>query len=414
MTVVSRPNVLLVIFDSLSAAALDRLAGELPTLTALHRTSVAFSNAYVCSPENSPARASLFTGLDMAAHGLWTDGVTLPRRETTISKVFLRNGYRSWLVGRRHLAGVSNWTTEHARDGEFHNFDWAHGPLHRSRQNAYLAWLQGAAPESYAKIFPSQPDPDDTDIPPSQRKAMADLPDDLSFNTWVAMQFRARIEEHGGESPFFGIAGFVVGETMGAKPQGGASVEALETRALQQSDAALKTILEAVPKDTIVVVTAGRGNVDDGEPMHNDAIKVPLLIRTPDRRAETIAVAVSTMDVAPTLYEAANITPPKRIQGRSLLTATSRGWAMSRLRNPDAPHQTGLCTDRWKLVMSHDPSEPQARPIYRLYDLHADPSETKDLARNPAHAHNLEIMIDLMIDARVALEDRTEPRVANF
>lgn len=411
MTMKMRPNVVLVVFDSLSAVSLERHASDLPALTALQASSVIFSNAYVCSPESSPARASLFTGLDMAAHGLWTDGVALPRRETTISEVFARNGYATWLVGRRHLAGVSNWTTEHAREGEFHHFDWAHGPLHRSRQNAYLTWLQGAAPDTYASIFPSQPNPDDADVPKSHRGAMTELPDDLSFNTWVAMQFRARINEHGGESPFFGIAGFVVGETMGAKPQGGASVEALETRALQQSDAALRTILKAVPKDTLIVVTAGRGTVGDGGPLHDDAIKVPLLIRTPDSRSETIVGTVSTMDVAATLYEATRITPPKRVQGRSLLTATPRGWALSRLRNPDGPDQTALCTDQWKLVMSQDPS---AQSAYRLYDLHADPSETKDLAASPAHAQDLENMIDLMIDARVALEDRTEPRIANF
>lgn len=46
------------------------------------------------------------------------------------------------LVGYRQLAGVANWTTEHARNGEFHHFDWAHGPLHSFRQSAYLAWLQ--------------------------------------------------------------------------------------------------------------------------------------------------------------------------------------------------------------------------------------------------------------------------------
>lgn len=410
----SRPNILLVVFDSLSAAALDRHGADLPTLTALQASSIAFSHAYACCPEGSPARASLFTGLDIAAHGLWTDGVALPRHETTISEVFARNGYATWLVGRRHLAGVSNWTTEHARHGEFHHFDWAHGPLHRSRQNAYLAWLQEVASDICAKIFPSQPDPDNTDVPSWQRVAIGDLPDALSFNTWVATQFCARMHTQDDASPFFGIAGFVVGKTKGAMPAGGASVEALDARALQQADAALGAMLKAIPKDTILVVTAGRGAICDDDPMREDAIKVPLLIRLPGTRTETIAGAVSTMDIAPTLYEAAHITPPKRIQGRSLLTTAPRGWALSRLRNPALPHKTALCTDRWKLVMTHDPSAPTRRPTYAMYDLQADPSEATDFAPHPRHAKDLEDMIDLMIDARVALEDRTEPRIAAF
>lgn len=131
-------------------------ASELPALAALQGAGLAFANAYAPSPESSVARASLFTGLDVAAHGVWTDGVALSKRDMPLPQGFARAGYVSWLVGRRQLAGVSGWTTEHARLDEYHHFDWAHGPLHRSRQNAYLTWLQVAEPETYAKIFPRQ------------------------------------------------------------------------------------------------------------------------------------------------------------------------------------------------------------------------------------------------------------------
>lgn len=195
MTLSERPNILLVAFDSLSAQDLAKHAGDLPTISACLGDSLTFTNAYAPSPEGGPARASLFTGLDMAAHGVWTDGVALPKRERPLPEVFRENGYHSWLVGRRQLAGVSNWTTEHARLLEYDHFDWAHGPLHRSRQNAYLTWLQQAAPETYADIFPRQADPDDTVIPPLQHNAMAALPDDLSFNSWVGQQVSSRINE---------------------------------------------------------------------------------------------------------------------------------------------------------------------------------------------------------------------------
>ena len=139
--------------------------------------------------ESSPARASLFTGLDPCVHGLWTNGVKLPPRERTFPEILARAGYANWLVGRRQLAGVSNWTTEHARQGEFAHFEWAHGPLHRSRQNAYLTWLQRNAPECHARIFPSQANADDTNVPPEQQAAMS-TPTSSVFNHWVGVALR--------------------------------------------------------------------------------------------------------------------------------------------------------------------------------------------------------------------------------
>lgn len=405
MTVVSRRNVLLVLFDSLSESAYVHLQDQLPALSELRAKSHCFANAYACSPESGPARASLFTGLDMAAHGVWTDGVPLSERETTVPQVFQRNGYHTWLVGRRQLAGVSHWTTEHARRDEYHHFDWSHGPVHRSRQNAYLAWLQDTAPGTYAEVFSEQADPDDTEIPPGQRQAMASLPDDLSFNAWVGMQTCKRIT-NGTAAPFFGIASFVVGDTGGAQRAGGPCFETLDTRALIQADAALSTILDRVPKDTIVVVIAGRG----GGMRPQDLLNVLLLIHVPERPAQVTEGIVSPMDVAPTLYNLAGIAAPERIQGQCLLTEPPRGWALARLRHPDQPPQTTLCTAQWKMTMIQQ----KDTALFQLYDLTTDPHAQDDLAGDPLWADDLEQMIDLMIDARVALEDRTTPRIAAF
>ena len=185
MTRADRPNILLVVLDSLSSAACRDHLDQLPAFHRLQQESLCFSNCYCPSPASGPARASLLTGLDMAAHGVWTDGVPLPVHETTLQERCVTQGYHAWLVGRRHLSGVSNWTTEHPRAGEFHQVQWAHGPLHRSRQNAYLAWLQDTAPAAYDSIFAHQADPDSDTAPSAQHAALTALPDVLSFNHWV-------------------------------------------------------------------------------------------------------------------------------------------------------------------------------------------------------------------------------------
>ena len=410
-------NVLLVVFDSFSQSDFEALASELPTLNALRQQSLYYTNAYASSPESGPARASLFTGLDIAAHGVWTDGVALPAHEIPFPVRFKLNGYQTWLVGRRQLAGASNWTTEHVRPQEYDHIEWAHGPLHRSRQNAYLTWLEDTEPQTYHEIFPNQPNPDATDIADWQKKAMMDLPDKLSFNTWVGDTTCAQLKEYVGECPFLGIASFVVGEAMGAAPKLGSGTEGLNACALHQADVALDRILKNVPDNTVIVVTAGRGscsNTDMNQSMTDKALKVPLMIRNKERIAKSIDEVVSTMDIAPTLYDVAKVTSPQRMQGGSLLSDSLRGWALARLRNPTQRHQTTLRAERYKLIMIHGKADENETPLFQLYDLETDPEETQDLVTLPAQQQNLERLIDLMIDARVALEDRTEPRIAKF
>ncbi|MGR3570528.1 sulfatase family protein [Brevirhabdus sp.] len=427
---------LLIVFDSLSEAACGALRRKLPALTALRGQAMWYPNAYAPSPESGPARASLFTGLDPAAHGVWTDGVALPERETTLAQQFATCGYRTWLVGRRHLAGVSHWTTEHARPREYTDLEWAHGPLHRSRQNAYLGWLQATAPAAYDDIFPRQPDPDATQIAGGQRAAMAALPDALSFNSWLGARVCDRIAEGRDDGPFFGVAGFVVGDAMGGAPRGAAHGDALDARALCQADAALARIVQRLEDtgqaaQTVLLVTSTRGVGANGagangasDPaeatrlMHESAINVPLMVRFPGVAPRAVDAVVSTIDVAPTLYALAQVPPPPRIQGRSLPRAPAGdaavGWTLCRLRSPDAPWQTALRKGRWKLIVAHGRPDVGKAPDFALFDLDADPQETRDLAASPAHQGTLGGMIDFMIDARVAREDRTERRIAKF
>ncbi len=414
----TRPNVLFVLFDSLSRSALASQIEQLPTLRSLHERAVVFDRAFASSPESTPARASVLTGLDSAAHGVWTDGVALPERETPISLQFATHGYHTWQVGRRQLAGLSHFTTEHARRGEFHAQDWAHGPLHRSRQNSYLSWLQSTAAETYAGLFPVQPDPDDTFISDEQHAAMAALPDELSFNGWAGHCATNQIAQAPTDRPFFGLLGLVVGNDMGGDPRAAAPGEGLQVSALQQADAALARALAALDANglrdnTVVVVTAGRGNlVRGGSCMHDDHLNVPLLLEIPKHTSSRVNKPVPSLDVVATLYELSGVPAPERLQAVSLLSCLPRGWVVSRYRGTTAAHQSVYRTARWKLIATHGCGETPA--CLQLFDLDADPDESTDLAQCAAHQETLEELLDQMIDAKVAFEDRTAARVASF
>ena len=271
MPSVHRPNILLCLFDSLSTTDSGLLLSENspPALSRLRDSSAFFTSVYAPCPESSPARASLFTGLDPCVHGLWTNGVAMPSTEQTFAHRLHQAGYTNWLVGRRQLAGMSRWTTEFIRAGEYTELEWAHGPLHRSRQNAYLIWLQRQSLEHYQRIFDRQANPAETHIESGQAVALSELPDDLSFNYWVGERMTQHITAHDSTQPFLAVAGFSVGSTFGAEPLLSHDGELTHQPALMQADAALASIQKCLlanklADDTIILVTAGRGNSPTG------------------------------------------------------------------------------------------------------------------------------------------------------
>ncbi|MDE0110783.1 MAG: sulfatase-like hydrolase/transferase, partial [Albidovulum sp.] len=153
------------------------------------------------------------------------------------------------------------------------------------------------------------------------------------------------------------------------------------------------------------------------------SITVPLLMRRAGLERQIVDAPVSTMDIAPTILDVAGLPIVPRMQGKSLIGVLSgsrapRGWAMSRLRRGSSSQvrnwQTALRANNLKLVVCHGATRGAIPATYRLFDLDADPNELENLAGKEAHAADLEDMIDQMIDARCALEDRTEPRIAEF
>ncbi len=431
MPVIEHRNILFCLFDSLSLEELDVLerAGNLPSLSSLRADGMFFSRCYTPCPESSPARASLFTGLDPSVHGLWTNGVALPGNEQTFAKRLSNSGYATYLAGRYQLAGVSRWTTEQVNGGEFAEMDWAHGPLHRSRQNAYLNWLERTAPEHHAKVFTTQANPQNTIVSQQQRAVYEGLPDKLSFNHWVGERVDDWIRSASQDQPFLSVASFSTGDGLGAEPAVNADAEGLSKIALQQADAAIGQIIGQLQAsnrmdDTVIIVASARGNHDPdvaNTVMDERCIKVPLLIYQSDGESKVVELPVSTIDIAPTVLDLANVSVGPRMQGSSLLSAfgnadSFRNWSMTRLRatntNGEREWYTSFCNNRMKLVIQHDKND--CEDTTRLYDLEADPCEQNNLALNNAHIAVLEDMIDQMIDARCALEDRTEPRIADF
>jgi arylsulfatase A-like enzyme len=151
--------------------------------------------------------------------------------------------------------------------------------------------------------------------------------------------------------------------------------------------------------DTAIVQTSDHGyflgeyRLFDKRLMHEPSIRVPLMIRYPQRiPAGTVRnEQVLDIDLAPTFLELAGVPIPAHMQGKSVLPLAKHSdpefrkeWYYEYFEwpNPEAvrPHR-GVRTERHKLI--HYVSEPQE---FELYDLKADPGETNNLYGRPEAA----------------------------
>ncbi|MBK7878301.1 MAG: sulfatase [Planctomycetes bacterium] len=149
-----------------------------------------------------------------------------------------------------------------------------------------------------------------------------------------------------------------------------------------------------VADDTLVIVTSdhGEGLGDHGEMehsnvLHEEALRVPLLVRVPGGSSapRRLAGLVRSVDVAPTVLELLGLDVAGfAFQGRSrapwlvgeaALEPARVAFSHARRVAPDQPPQYSVRDERWRLV-----HEPRTNRTW-LYDRRADPGELVDVAR---------------------------------
>jgi choline-sulfatase len=185
-------------------------------------------------------------------------------------------------------------------------------------------------------------------------------------------------------------------------------------RHVEMVDAEIGRVIQALEdsgqrENTVVLLTADHGEGMARHQMvtknylYESALKVPLLFSSPGQIAEGVrdqAHLVSGYDIVPTLCGYAGVETPPRALGRSL-----RLWLEG--READGHEfvaaevtRTGrmIRTERHKYIMYHDD------PVEQLFDMRADPGETKNLAGDQAHAAALEEHRKLLRDFEARLD----------
>src|SRR3954470_1676880 len=330
-------NVLLVMADQLvpflTGPYGDPVA-QTPNMDALARDGVRYDAAYTPYPLCSPARAAFMTGVYASRYGCYDNAAILPADVPTVAHYLTLAGYDTVLSGKMHFVGpdqLHGFARRLTTDVDPAAMDWV------PTQDPDGRFVRGGHARSY--------------VPP--RVGVVEWSKFLAYDEET--QFRAlEYLRAKPQRPFFMVVSFhhphdpfqvtqelwdlyegveiPIPETPAEIEYSAMDVwanEAHETdavdlrdpdqlRALRRAyyglvtyiDRKLGELLEAVPDDTLVILTSDHGDMLAEKAMvqkrtfYEWSERIPLLVRHPDRRTGVVETPVSLLDVAPTVLAA--------------------------------------------------------------------------------------------------------------
>jgi choline-sulfatase len=356
----ARPNILLITLDTTRAdhlGAYGNRRAQTPNLDRLAASGVLFERAITAAPLTLPAHASLLTGRYPFTHGIRNNGsFTLGDATATLATTLQAAGYRT-------AAFVSAFVLDH-RYGLARGFDHYDDRLDLERRGADTvaaagAWLTETAHDGrpfflWLHLY----DPHDPyEPPPPFAEAFHDRPYDgeIAYDDQQIGELLARLHAIGADGSLLIAAAGDHGESLGE-----------------------------------------HGEATHGLFVYEGTIRIPMTIAGPRLPAgRRVPNLVRSIDLAPTLLDAAGLPPLPDVEGRSLLplvagTGAGPGDAYAETYFPQlymnwAPLRS-IQDARWKFIDAPSPE---------LYDLQRDAAESANLAvREPARAATFRRAVD--------------------
>ena len=389
---VDRPNVVVVLVDTLRADSVGLYAGGksiTPRLDALGDEGLVFTQAVSQSSWTLESVASLMTGLHPRAHGArgrearsqsLAEWGVLGDDAVTWAEAAARAGITPFGVSANPL--VSRGTNLAQGFETFVELPWSpegrNWPDASAVNAAFLAWLRTHGGYRFVAYLHFM-EPHDPYTPPDPPAAPAGVRPAIARG-WVRDAANRINWSH-------------------ARPLSDDEIAHLRERYRSEVsawDASLETLLDGlrsagVRERTILVVTSDHGEefqehgrLTHGSHLYEETVRVPLLLRGPGIPPGRRDDAVQGIDVFPTLARLLGVAPPPGLPGHDLLGAgtpppsavleTSRGIL------PDGARAdlVAMRTARWKLI------ETPRLARRELYDLANDPAERADRAASSA------------------------------
>ena len=392
-----------------------------PHMDAMAANGVHLKNAFVTTSLCSPSRASILTGLYTFRHRVIDNNRLVPEGTLFFPQYLQKAGYATAFIGKWHMGGA----TDEPRPG-FDRWVSFRGQGHylppspdytlnvdgkRVKQKGYITdeltdyaidWLERQKPAEkpfflylshkavHANFTPAERHEGSLAEVPFQRPASeAATPENYRHKPrWLKDQ---RNSWHGVDFPYH--------SELNVERYYKRYSEAL--RAVDDSIGRITAQLKkmGVHDETLVIYMGDNGfmfgehGLIDKRVAYETSIRVPMLAQCPELFPAGSAVeqVVANIDVGPTVLEAMGLEKPAHMDGQSFLRLAAgkeTPWRDYFLyvyyweKNfPHSPTQFALRGDRYKYITYYglwDTDE--------LYDLQADPGETKNLIHDPAFA----------------------------
>jgi N-acetylglucosamine-6-sulfatase len=411
-------NVIFVLVDDLRHDALGFMGHpwlETPNLDALARRGVHLRNAFVTTALCSPSRASILTGQYAHRHRVVDNSNPVPRGTIFFPQYLQKAGYDTAFVGKWHMGGESDapqpgfdrWVSFRGQGTYLPNKNGFNVDGKRVPQRGYITdeltdyaidWLKQRDAKRPFFLYLSHKAVHSEFIPAERHKGryaskpftppktMPDTPENYDGKPmWVRNQ---RNSWHGVDFAYHSnldIADYYrrYTETLLAVDESIGRIEALlRERGLLES-----TIVMFMGDNGFAF---GEHGLIDKRTAYEESMRVPLLMAGGGLPAGSkVENVVANIDIAPTILEAAGLQPPA-MDGRSVLPLA---------RGERVPwRETLLYEYYWERAFPHTPAMHALRGAQykyiryygiwdtdELYDLKADPLETRNLIRDAAH-----------------------------
>ena len=443
------PNILFIMSDDHSAQAwglygthLDAVAAT-PHIRRLAQEGCLLLNCFCTNSICVPSRASILTGQYSHRNGVYTLSEALDPEAESVAKRLQGSGYQTAVIGKWHLktrpAGFDYYNVLPGQ-GRYHDpvlrsaDNWDEGTEHSGFStdvitDLSLEWLKNHdqkrpffllchfkathEPFAYAPRFAELFQEEDLPEPDSLYEGGPN-PSGRTFSGQMLEILGQRYVENlnnrypGGSFDLEGLGPRAARSKIYQKfikdyLRGVAWINENIGRLLSYLDR------EGLTRDTVVIYTSDQGyflgehGFFDKRIMYEESLRMPFVIRYPREidPGSLINDLILNVDFAPLLLDYAGVPVPDWMQGSSfkanLQARTPTAWRRSMyyrywLHQVQRPAHFGIRTERYKLIFfygaplgmpgAHKESTP---PSWEFYDLHSDPSETRNAYGDPQY-----------------------------
>ncbi|TKJ40617.1 hypothetical protein CEE37_06535 [candidate division LCP-89 bacterium B3_LCP] len=415
----SKPNIILIIIDTLRADHLKTYGyhrDTSPWLTQQSREGTIFEDVLAASSWTKPSVASIFTGRYSAMNGADSREDLLPSELVTLAETLSGNGYftagintNSFVTSTynydqgfdeyRYLPGHGPkqlilphflFTSRDAKIREvLYNIGFIDGGLIYGKADEVtrmsINWLEERGTDPFFLYMHYM----DVHYPyyPVNRKFSSDDRFSAAELRIIEDLFQRRSDE-------------LVDSTLVKR-----MIDRYDDE-ITNIDSGIKDLFAALSslqlmENTLIVITSDHGeeftehgHFDHGHTMYSELLKIPLIMFFPESEYDGLVIPrrVDLLDVAPTIYEYAGITPNEKLEGTSLLPL---------LRGEDEIYDSlkkgyfgyvippwdelldesiyALVNNRYKLVKVQ-PNDSTLKTQLELYDVFADPGDMHDIS----------------------------------